>query len=147
MTVSSLRPSSPESYDNQPDLPGRTKILDLDYKVAAVLAYVPLFLINVVFSLIWLKTEEQSRFLRFHAIQSLILSGGLLAGGFAIAILTAIIIFIPVIGPPIAGFLHLIWMGVIGFYIVVSIIAMVKAYNGVAFKMPLIGEIATQKAE
>jgi uncharacterized membrane protein len=147
MAVSSLRPSSPEPYENQPDLPGKTNLLGLDYNRAAALAYLPIIPLNIVFAVVWLKTEQNSRFLKFHAIQSLILTGGLLVGWFGIEILSLILLAMGVIGGFLSRILQFTVSAALILYTVISIIAMIKAYKGVAYKMPLIGDMASQRAE
>src|SRR5215471_4644117 len=58
--------------------PGKTKTLNLDYGVAAMLNYIPTCFccINVIPCILWLATEpKENRFLRFHSIQGLLLFG------------------------------------------------------------------------
>src|SRR5262249_25003831 len=74
---------------------GRTKTLGLDYSVAALLAYLPVWPVNLIFSIIWLNTEpKESRALRFHSTQSLILcvAGMILSGA------STILHMFPIIG-------------------------------------------------
>lgn len=53
----------------------RTKVLDLDHKVAAVLCYTPILLLSVIAPIVFLKTEPNTnKRLRFHAVQGLGLS-------------------------------------------------------------------------
>ncbi len=145
-TVSSLRPSTPEPLENQPDLPGRTHVLEKDYKVAAALAYTPVFLINVIFSVIWLKTEQNSSFLKFHALQSLTLTAGLFVAGIGVGMLSLILAFIPLINT-IVPVINFFWGLVVLAYFGVNIMLAYKAYKGVAYKLPYIGDFATQKAQ
>lgn len=48
--------------------------LDLEPKMAAMLGYIPLF-IGAVLGVVFLATEKNDRFVRFHALQSLLLHG------------------------------------------------------------------------
>src|SRR5215470_10647083 len=73
-------PGGPEGYQGggypPPGAPtGKTKVMNLDYNVAGLLAYLPICCINLIFSIIWLATEpKENRLLRFHSLQSLILA-------------------------------------------------------------------------
>ncbi len=68
-------PSSSSSGNNE--LLVKTKLFDIDNNIAAALAYVPLVGANIIFSIVWLVTEPKSnRYLRHHAIQSLVLNVG-----------------------------------------------------------------------
>jgi len=92
--------------------------------VAALLSYLFGWITGLIFFLI----EKENKFVRFHALQSLIV----------FAILN-IIIMVPVIG----------WMlvpvvSVLG--LVLWIILMIKAYQGEKFKLPVVGDIAEKKA-
>ncbi|MGE0875520.1 MAG: DUF4870 domain-containing protein [Burkholderiales bacterium] len=96
----------------------------LQPNVAGLLCYLAGWITGLVFFLI----EKENRFVRFHAMQSLITFGGLTALFIALG-------FIPLIGwllIPILGLVQL----------VLWILLMVKAYQGEHFKLPVIGELA-----
>jgi len=120
-------------------------MLDLDYKVAGMLSYVPLFPVNVILSVIWLQTERNSQALRFNAMQSLMFTGAAFVGGIGMGIIAGIIGLIPIIGMT-APILHLLTMGIWLAYFIINLIAMSKAYNGVKYKIPIIGDLAEEKA-
>ena len=72
--------------------------------------------------------EKENRFVRFHAMQSMITFGGLW-------VLLFILSFVPILG----------WLVMTGLYVVgviLWIVLMVKAYQGELFKLPMIGDIA-----
>jgi uncharacterized membrane protein len=121
---------------------GRTKTLELEYNVAGLLCYVPVFPINVIFSVLWMATEpEDSRFLRFCAAQSLVLSGLWIAIAFVLWLTMWIFNVLP--------FLRLV-SSAIGFsygiiflaYLVTNIWVMVKAHSGKTCEIPIIGPYA-----
>lgn len=144
--MSSLRPSSPEPYENQPDTVGQTSLLGLDYKVAAAVAYVPLVPVNVLASLAWLKTEQNSDFLRFHAMQSLVLTAGLIGFGILLCVCSLFIMLIPVLNVMILPIVNFVW-GASGLaYVAISIYCLIKAHKGETVKLPYIGDFAAQKA-
>lgn len=124
---------------------GKTKTLGLDYSVAGLLAYLPICCINLICSIIWLASEpKDNKVLRFHAMQSLLMNGVLVVLIVVYWILSAVL----VVGTPDAvGFggsliLSLLIFIVLGIWLIVDIIAMVKAYQGQIWKIPVIGDIA-----
>ncbi|SFE82643.1 Uncharacterized membrane protein [Paenibacillus algorifonticola] len=109
---------------NQPD----QSSTGLDPKVAALLCYVLSFVSGIIF----LVLEKNSRFVKFHAMQSIITFGGLF-------VVMMVLNIIPIIGTLISGLL-----GVLGF--VLWIVLMLQAYQGKQFKLPYVGDIAEKQA-
>jgi uncharacterized membrane protein len=119
-----------ESYGRRftmQDLTGKTS-LGLEPKVGGLLCYVVWWVTGIVF----LVLERENRFVRFHAVQSIIAFG-------VVTVAEAILSIIPVIGW-ILGWI--IWI----IAIIIWIICMVKAYQGQAFKLPIAGDIAEKQA-
>lgn len=101
--------------------------LGLDENVEALLAYLLTWLTGIIFYLL----EKESKFVKFHAMQSFI----------AFLILQVIGIFfglIPILGFFIAGIIGLVT-------IILWIVCMIKAYQGEWFKLPIVGEIVEKK--
>ncbi len=99
----------------------------LQPNVVGLLAY----LMGFVTGLIFLLTEKDNRFVRFHAIQSICLSGAALVAEVVVG-------FLPVIG----------WIAsllVNGVWIALWIVCMIKAYQGEWFRLPVAGDIAAQQ--
>ena len=96
----------------------------MNQNVAGLLCYLAGWITGLIFFLI----EKENRFVRFHAMQSIITFGSL-------TVLFMVLGFIPFVGwmlMPILAILQLIlW-----------IVLMVKAYQGQLFKLPVIGELA-----
>jgi uncharacterized membrane protein len=131
---------------------GTTKVGNLTYNVAALLCYLPLFGISLFSSILWLVTEPpESKFVRFHAIQSLTFIGvtfGLMiglgccsgvlvpmagsAGGQSGAEIGGIIVLV-------VGLFQLAYLGV---WLILHVWLMIKAYNNEAWKVPVIGNLA-----
>ena len=115
----------------------------LDANVAAVLSYV----FNWVSGLVFFLIEKESRLVRFHAMQSLILAVVFFVGMIALYIVWAIL---AIITSQISGLLATLVGLVVGLLIFVFFIAavigwilgMVKAYQGQFFKLPVIGNFA-----
>ena len=92
--------------------------------VAGLLCYVLGWISGLVFILI----EKENKFVRFHAMQSIIVFGAVTIAGWILGL-------IPFIGPFLGG---LIWL--LG--VVLWIVLMVKAYQGTKYKLPLSGNLA-----
>ena len=100
----------------------------LDANIAGALAYLLGFLSGIAF----LVLEKDSRFVKFHAVQSIIVSVGWIVGQ---VLFTAI----PVIG----WFLLLPIWWVVGF--VLWVFLMFKAFQGERYKLPFVGDLAEQQ--
>jgi len=102
--------------------------IGLDENVAGLLCYVLGWVSGIVFFLI----EPDNKFVRFHAIQSIIVFGFLNIAGL-------ILTWIPFIG---AFFAWII--GVLSF--ILWIVLMIKAYQGTRYKVPWAGNLAEKRA-
>ncbi len=99
--------------------------LGCDANVAAALAYVLGWISGVAL----LATERQNKFVRFHALQSILVFGGLSIAWFlclSIPFLGWLISFIVI--PPISAVLWLVLI--------------FKAYQGERLKLPFVGDVA-----
>jgi uncharacterized membrane protein len=118
---------------------GKSALGGIDGNVAALLGYIVwiVALINVII-------EKENRFVKFHAIQSLLLHAAALVVFICLVILLAILgIVLAMAGlGPLAGLLWLLYMVVVAGYIAVLVYSAVKAYGGVDFKLPVIGNMA-----
>ncbi len=126
-------------------LSGRTKVLALDYKVAAILCYTPVLLLSVIAPIVLLKTEPQAnRSLRFHAIQGLLLSLCAIAFSVLNSVLSALMFTV-------LGFaaLHLMSLGsslVMLAFLAYAIYGIYSVYNDKEFRIPFICELADKNA-
>jgi uncharacterized membrane protein len=100
----------------------------LDANVAAALAYA----LGFVTGLVFLLTEHENKFVRFHAMQSTIV---FLALSAACVLLQSI----PLLGMLLAVFF------VIPVSAVLWLVLMFKAYQGERFKLPIAGDMAEQR--
>ena len=100
----------------------------LSENVAGLLCYVLGWISGVVFILI----EQENKFVRFHAIQSIMVFGVLTVAGIILG-------WIPVIG----GIFSWI-ISVLGF--ILWIVLMVKAYQGTKYKLPWAGDFAEKRS-
>ncbi|MDZ7663108.1 DUF4870 domain-containing protein [Thiohalophilus sp.] len=100
--------------------------LGIDQNIEAVLCYVLGWLTGIVFLLL----EKENRFVRFHAMQSLVVF-------LALFVLSLIVGWIPVIGllsPVIFLLAVILW-----------ILLMVKAFQGEIYKLPWAGDFAEKQ--
>lgn len=101
----------------------------LDPKVAGLLCYLAGFITGIIF----LVLEKQSRFVKFHAMQSTIIFAVLVAANL---ILTAI---------PFIGWLVQLILAPLTFILWIAL--MLLALQGKMFKLPVVGDFAEQQAQ
>jgi uncharacterized membrane protein len=98
--------------------------LGMQPNVAAMLSYLLGFISGLVFYLL----EKDNKYVRFHAMQSILVSAILFVVGFIIMLIPAVNILF--------GLAELaLWIAL-----------MLKAYQGEKFKLPLIGDLAEKNA-
>jgi uncharacterized membrane protein len=117
--------------------PGST---GLPSNVAAAIACIPL-----IGGIIFYVLEKHDSFVRFYAMQSIIFGGAWLLFNIASMIVHAIFISVPAVGL----FLSVIW-GLVAMlvhvaFLVVWIIATVKAFTGKRWEIPYIGPLAEKQ--
>jgi len=95
--------------------------------VAALLSYLLGFITGIIFYLI----EKENKFVRFHAMQSIIVFGALFILSFVLGLLLFTAVLLP-----------FLWV----IQIILWIVLMVKAYQGQYFKLPIAGDIAEKNA-
>jgi uncharacterized membrane protein len=132
-----------------PGQPGTSSgIGGLDPKVAAALSYI--WIVGLIFFFI----EKENRFVRFHAMQSIIfgISNSVIMG--VLAVIAVILTFAFSIGGAVVGggigtlVQLLVWVVWLIFwllallFLVGLIFAAYKAYQGEKFKLPVIGNMA-----
>ncbi len=121
-----------------PPGPGNQTNLGLAPNVAGLLCYVPCC-IGLIFSVVAVVVEKQSRFLRFHAFQSLLFHAAIFAVSIAVQIFLAILSHIS----GVLGFIaSMLWLVVGLAFLAFDIFLMVKAYNGEEFEVPALGPMA-----
>ena len=96
--------------------------------VAAVLSYLLGWITGLIFYLI----EKENRFVRFHALQSIMVSG-------ALTVLSVVLMYIPVIGWALIPAVNIAGL-------ILWIVCMIKGYQGEKFKLPVAGDIAEKNS-
>ena len=133
----------PVQTSNQPPVAVAKSSTGLDENIAALLSYVLGWITGLIFMLL----EKESRLVRFHAVQALILGIIGLVFSFGSWIVWLVIAIIASMLPDVLGMLVMAVAGLVMLVIVLAIvvgwvIGMVKAYQGQYFKLPLIGNFA-----
>lgn len=96
--------------------------------VAALLSY----LLGFVTGLIFILIEKNNKFVRFHAMQSIVTFGFIFVAQWVIA-------FVPFLGPIVSGLLSIA-------AVILWIVLMVKAFQGETYKLPWLGNIAEKNS-
>ena len=133
----------PVQTSNTPPVQVAKSSTGLDENIAALLSYIVHFVSGLIFFFI----EKDSRLVRFHAMQAIILGGVFFIGSFVLLFLWFVI---SVIAAQIHSLLGTLVGLVLGFLIVVFYVAflagwvmgMVKAFQGQYYKLPVIGNFA-----
>jgi len=140
--------SSPYDAGGPPSgAPGGKTSLGLESNVVAMLCYIANFLCcaGVILAIIFLVTEKENRFVKFHAVQSLFLAALQLAVGIVVGILGLLLgMVLDMIHMEWVSWLMILGLRLIIFliFILLWVIAGIKAYGGQWYKLPLIGNFA-----
>lgn len=120
---------------------GGKTALGLDTNVGAMLCYLPVCGISLIYSIIVLVTDKTNKMVRFHAFQSLLLTAAYVVGIIAVAIVGGGLTMAT--GSSILGSLvFLLYMAVIVVFLGLMIFGCIKAYQGGSFKLPVVGDMA-----
>ena len=125
-----------------PGLAGKSST-GLDENIAALLTYV----FGWVSGLIFFLLEKDSKLVRFHAMQSILLNVFVAVLCFAGWIVTIVLVLIASQLPDILGTLvgllaTLVWVILGAGLLIAWILCLVRAYQGKFFKLPVIGNLA-----
>jgi uncharacterized membrane protein len=128
---------------NPPPVQAGKSSTGLEENLAALLSYVFGWLSGLIFLLI----EKDSRLVRFHAMQSILLNVFAVVVGIVLWIVMFILFLIATQLPSILGTLlslvvTLIWIAFSIGLLVAWVMCLVKAYQGQFFKLPVIGNFA-----
>lgn len=120
----------------------RPATTDLPSNVVAALACFPL-----IGGIIFYLLEKRDGFVRFYAMQSIIFGAAWLLFGIGWRIVYGILASIPALGWVFAFLLWLIWAVVNIAFLVVLIIAILKAFGGVRWDIPWVGPMARKQVD
>jgi|HubBroStandDraft_6_1064221.scaffolds.fasta_scaffold30673_3 uncharacterized membrane protein len=107
--------------------------------VAGMLAY-----ITCIPAIIFLVTEpfNKNRFVRFHSFQSIFLCVAAFVAWVALVIISKVLRIIPILGHLVA---ILLWMVLDLGLLIVWVILLIKANQGLMYKLPVIGDMAEKQ--
>lgn len=121
--------TQPAPAPAQPAASGGT---GLDPKVVILLCWI----FGPLSSIIFIATEKSDRRIKFHAWESLF---------WTIAMIAVSFVLIPILAVVTLGFGTCLYL-ITPLMFVVNIVAIVKAYNGEDWKLPVIGDLADKQA-
>jgi len=101
----------------------------LDQNIAAMLSYILGFITGIIFLII----EKENKFVRFHAMQSIVVFG-------AIFLIGLVIGWVPIIGWLIGALISPISL-------VIWIILLMKSYKNEWYEFPIAGKIAKEQVD
>ena len=130
-------PSGPGS-----ELGPKSTSTGLPPNVAAALACIPL-----IGGIIFYIVEKHDAFVRFYAMQSIIFGGAWLLFNIASSVVHAVFAAIPGIGGLLLFFWAIIAALVHIAFLVVWIVATIKAFTGVRWDIPYVGPVARKQVE
>ena len=110
----------------------------LDANIAGALSYFFGLLSGAVFFAI----ETESRFVKFHAMQSMLASVAAIVLWIVYMVLATILLHIPILGWIV---MLLMWTGLALGMLGLWLYCMFKAFQGERFKLPFIGEVAEKQ--
>ena len=136
--------SSPYPEGGPPSgAPGGKTSLGLDSNLGAMLCYLGNILccVGVILSIIFLVTEKENRFVKFHALQNLFLTAAYVVLMIVVQILSTIMDIAHL------GFISFLvswglWFIIGIVFLLLWILAGIKAYGGQWYKLPFIGDLA-----
>ena len=127
------------------NMSGGKTALGLDTNVGALLCYLPVCAISLIYSIIVLVTDKTNRDMRFHAFQSLLLTGVYVVVIIVLQIFTAVVA--GVTGSSMLAMLFsLVLIAAVVAFLGAMIYGMVKGYQGQTFKFPVVGDMAEKWA-
>lgn len=101
---------------------------------------------TLIGGIIFLVLERKDRFVRFYAIQSILLGGLAVVVSLAVAVVAFIFSHIPIVGDLLNGVLRFINYGFSLAWFVVYVVVVVKSFMGKEWLVPYFGQIAKRQA-
>lgn len=107
---------------------------DTNRNIVAALSY----LLGFVTGVIILFVERDDKYVRFHAMQSTVIFGGLFVINLILSIVFGGLTFLGFLATAVNSIITVV-------AIIVWIVSMIKAYQGVVFKWPIAGDFAQKQ--
>ena len=120
---------------NPPPVQSGKSSTGLDENIASLIAYLAGWVSGLIFFLI----EKDSRLVRFHAMQSILLNVTFgVAAVIFVVVISVLVIVLGMISDSLAAIASLLGLGIL----LVWILCLIKAYGGTMYKLPIIGNYA-----
>lgn len=123
---------------------GGKTALGLDTNVGALLCYLPVCLISLIYSIIVIVTEKENKFMRFHAFQSLLLTVIYIVLMIGVSLVGGIIV--AAVSETLGALVSLLSFVVVIAFLAAMIYGCIKGYQGQKFKFPIVGDLAEKWA-
>jgi uncharacterized membrane protein len=130
------RPMRTETSAQRPETRAQGRVGRLSVNIAGALAYFT-FVPAIVF--LFVDPYRKNRFVRFHAIQSLLFSGVVIVLGGVLRLGGLGVILIPRLGPLVVALVDVVVA--LGAVLLWNVLV-VKAFQGEMFKLPVLGDFA-----
>ena len=136
-------PYDQQGYRQPPNSGQGNSSTGLQPNIAALISY----LISPITSIVFLVLEKENRFVRFHAMQSLLFGVAIIVLSIAVNIVMTILIGVigsasNVLGSLLGLLWMLLWLALMLGIFVGWVLCLVKSYQGQTFKLPFIGDMA-----
>ena len=112
-------------------------VFGLSENIAAALSYI----FGPFSGIVVLVMEKENKFVRFHALQSIIWFLFLMIGGWVLQFLSAILGSIPIVGILLSLVISpVLWIGGIVYWVSKAYLVF-KAIQGATYKIPVVGDV------
>ncbi|MEY7848281.1 DUF4870 domain-containing protein [Natrarchaeobius sp. A-rgal3] len=126
-----------EQIDAEP--PGESEVVGgLDENVAGAVAY----LFGPISGILFFVLEDKNEFVRFHAAQSMVVFGTVIAIQIGITIAQMVLETIPFVGWVLSFIVGLFTLLLMPIAFILWVVLLLKAYKGERFSLPLLGGVA-----
>lgn len=115
--------------------------LGLDANVGAMLCYLPVCAISLIYSIIVLVTDKTNKNVRFHAFQSLLLTGIYVVALVAVMLVGGVLVAATNSGI-LGSLVGLLYVVVVIAFLILMVIGCIKGFQNSNYKLPVIGDLA-----
>jgi len=102
------------------------------------------YLLGILTGILFYVIEKENDFIRFHAMQSIIVFGGFFVLSTSLSFITGFLSYIPVFGWIAAVLLGLVSLLLLPVIFVLWLFLMYKAFNGERYELPVVGKYANE---
>jgi uncharacterized membrane protein len=121
-----------------PHTPTTAQVTGPSSNVAGALSYV----LGPITGVLFYVLQKDDPFVRFHAMQSIIVSVAYIATAIGLSILGSVLLFVPVIGWIVGGLLSAV-LSLGGF--ILWVVLIVRAFQGREWQAPFVGQLVRRQ--